>query len=186
MIDRLFGSKTRTKLLKLFSEKPDESFYVRQLSRSTNEQLNAIRRELANLEHLKIIKAKAVGQKKFYQAEVNNQVFKAIKDLFLALTGENKKLLLQKFKSIKGLKQIFVSGIFENDKTSSIDSLIIGDLDTRSLNNIVALLEQLAGQSVKFTYFTTAEYAERTQMSDRFLYNYFQTRHSILVNNFKS
>ena len=186
MIDRLFGSKTRTKLLKLFSEKSEESFYVRQLARQTDEQLNAIRRELANLEHLRIIRAKSIGQKKFYQADTANPIFKSLKDLFLALSGESKKLLLQKFKSIKGLKQIYTSGIFENDKSSSIDALIIGDLNSKSLANIVALLEQLAGQNVKFTHFTPAEYLERTQMSDRFLYNYFQTRHSILVNNFKS
>lgn len=186
MIDRLFGSKTRTKLLGLFSQKPDESFFVRQLARATDEQLNAIRRELANLEQLKIIQAKTVGQKKFYQAQINNPIFKSIKDLFLALAEENKKTLLQKFKSFKGLKQIFISGIFENDKSSSIDALIIGDMDNKKINNIVALLEQLAGQSVRFTHFTSDEFAERTQLSDRFLYNYFQTKHSILVNNFKS
>jgi len=158
---------------------------VRQLARLTDEQLNAVRRELANLEKLRIIKAKSLGQKKYYQAEISNPIFKSIKELFLVLAEENKKTMLQRFKSIKGLKQIYVSGIFENDKTASIDSLIVGDLDNKKIVAIVALLEQLAGQSVRFTHFTIKEFAERTQLSDRFLYNYFQNKHSILVNNFK-
>lgn len=186
MIDRLFGSKTRTKLLKLFSEKPTEQFFVRQLARQVDEQLNAIRRELANLEHLRIIRSKVLGQKRYYQAEQDNAIFKSLKDLFVALANEDKKVLLQRFKSVKGLQQIFTSGIFENDKVASIDALIVGDLTPKSLSNIISLLEEMAGHSVRFTHFTKAEYAERVQMSDRFLYTFFQSQHSILVNNYKA
>lgn len=185
MIDRLFGSKTRAKLLKLFCTHADEQFFVRELTRHISEHLNAVRRELANLEALKIIKSKNLGQKKYYQADSNNALFKAVKDLFSSAELEQRKLLLQKFKSIKGLKQIIVSGIFENEKIASTDALIIGDLETKSLTNIVALLEQLAGQSVRYTHFSSEEYMDRSQKSDRFLYNFYQLRHSILVNNFK-
>ncbi len=185
MIDRLFGSKTRTKLLKLFCTHADEQYFVRELTREINEHLNAVRRELANLEALKIIKSKSLGQKKYYQADVNNSLFNSVKELFASAEQEQKKSLLQKFKSIKGLKQIIVAGVFENEKSASTDALIIGNLDTKSLNNIVSLLEQLASGSVRFTHFTYDEYIERSQKSDRFLYNFYQLRHSILVNNFK-
>ena len=108
MIDRLFGSKTRTKLLSLFSHKPEEQFFVRQLARLTDEQLNAVRRELANLEKLRIIKAKNLGQKKYYQAETTNPIFKSIKKLFLVLAEENKKTILKSFKRFKGIKKIYI------------------------------------------------------------------------------
>ena len=49
MIDALFGSKTRVKLLGLFMNNPERSFYVREITRNIGEQINSVRRELANL-----------------------------------------------------------------------------------------------------------------------------------------
>jgi DNA-binding transcriptional regulator YhcF (GntR family) len=183
MIDRLFGSKTRSRLLRLFAAHPGDQYFVRQLARQINEHVNAVRRELANLEYLKIIKSQSIGQKKFYQTDDNSQIFKVLKELLVAANTDQKKIFLQKFKSIKGLQQIIVSGVFENEPLAASDALIVGNLSEKSLKNIVVLLEQLAGASVRFTHFTSSEFLDRTRGSDRFLYNFYQLRHSLLVNN---
>ena len=49
MIDSLFGSKTRVKLLHLFLNNPGKAFYVREITRLVDEQINSVRRELANI-----------------------------------------------------------------------------------------------------------------------------------------
>ena len=46
MIDTLFGSKTRVKLLYLFLNNPGRAFYVREITRRVDEQINSVRREL--------------------------------------------------------------------------------------------------------------------------------------------
>ena len=56
--EKLFGSKTRAKLLRLFFENPEKSFYVREMTRVLDEQLNSVRRELLNLENIGVIKTK--------------------------------------------------------------------------------------------------------------------------------
>ena len=43
-IEKLFGSKTRAKLLRLFFENPTKSFYVREMTRVICEQINSVRR----------------------------------------------------------------------------------------------------------------------------------------------
>jgi predicted transcriptional regulator len=55
MIEQLFGSKTRVKLLQLFMSNPNRSFYVREITRKIDEQINSVRRELANLLSIGII-----------------------------------------------------------------------------------------------------------------------------------
>ena len=45
-LEKLFGSKTRTKLLSLFFGNPERSFYVREMTRVIEEQINSVRREL--------------------------------------------------------------------------------------------------------------------------------------------
>src|SRR3970040_2020233 len=45
----LFISKVRVKLIQIFLNKPQEMFYVRQLVRETDEEINEVRRVLARL-----------------------------------------------------------------------------------------------------------------------------------------
>jgi hypothetical protein len=55
MLEHFFGSKTRLKLLQVFFYNPDKNFFGRELARLINIQLNAVRREISNLEKLGII-----------------------------------------------------------------------------------------------------------------------------------
>src|SRR3989338_10090238 len=55
MLEKLFGSKARVKILKLFLIHPHEKYYIRQLSRNLKLQLNSVRRELENLENFGIL-----------------------------------------------------------------------------------------------------------------------------------
>ena len=59
-IDALFGSKTRVKLLNLFLNNPDKTFYVREITRMIDEQVNSVRRELKNLEDINVVKSTTV------------------------------------------------------------------------------------------------------------------------------
>ena len=65
-IEKLFGSKTRAKLLKLFFGSPEKSFYVREMTRVIDEQINSVRRELLNLENIGIIKSETFDNKIYY------------------------------------------------------------------------------------------------------------------------
>jgi len=50
MLGKLFGSKARVKILKLFLLNPEEKYYIRQMARDLKLQINSVRRELENLE----------------------------------------------------------------------------------------------------------------------------------------
>ena len=55
MFEQLFGSKTRVKLLSLFYNNPERPFYVREITRKIDEQINSVRRELQNLLNIGIV-----------------------------------------------------------------------------------------------------------------------------------
>ena len=55
MLEQLFGSKTRVRLLRLFLSNPDNSYYIRELARKVGVQINAIRRELINLQKIGLL-----------------------------------------------------------------------------------------------------------------------------------
>jgi len=67
-LEKLFGSKTRAKLLNLFFENSSKSYYVREITRVIDEQINSVRRELLNLDSIGIIKSETFDNKVYYSA----------------------------------------------------------------------------------------------------------------------
>ncbi len=85
---KLFGSRSRVKLLeKLVIEDTvshtNTGFFIRELCRDTNEQINAVRRELMNLEHLGILKSYEQNKKKYYTMNRTCLIYTEIKEMFL-------------------------------------------------------------------------------------------------------
>ncbi len=56
MLKNLFSSTIRIKLLNLFLTNPDKNFYIREIQRLVKKTLSAIRKELNNLESIRITK----------------------------------------------------------------------------------------------------------------------------------
>ena len=66
MLKALFSSNTRIKLLNTFLLNTDEEFFIRELTRKLDEQINSIRRELDNLKKIGLLKSKVRNRKKYY------------------------------------------------------------------------------------------------------------------------
>ncbi len=81
-IEKLFGSKTRAKLLKLFFESPEKSFYVREMTRVIDEQINSVRRELSNLESIGVIKNETFDNKVYYSANSKHPFCRPLVEIF--------------------------------------------------------------------------------------------------------
>src|SRR5215217_1245610 len=82
MIEQLFGSKTRVKLLQLFYGNPNRSFYVREITRTIDEQINSVRRELANLLSIGIIKSDTNNNRLYYEVEQDYQFYPPLAAIF--------------------------------------------------------------------------------------------------------
>jgi hypothetical protein len=88
MIEQLFGSKTRVKLLRLFFSNPNRSFYVREITRKVDEQINSVRRELANMLSLGIITSDSSNNKLYYEVNQNYEYFSPLQTMFSELDSE--------------------------------------------------------------------------------------------------
>ena len=82
MIENLFGSKTRYKLLQLFLSNPNRSFYVREITRKIDEQINSVRRELANLLSIGVIKSDSSSNRLYYEVNQDFAKYQELANLF--------------------------------------------------------------------------------------------------------
>src|SRR5580704_17075993 len=82
MIEQLFGSKTRVKLLQLFYSNPNRSYFVREITRKINEQINSVRRELSNLLSIGIITSDNTNNKLYYEVNQKFEYYEPLQQIF--------------------------------------------------------------------------------------------------------
>lgn len=87
-LTKLFGSRSRVKLLEKFVIEDVVShsktgFFIRELCRDLDEQINAVRRELINLENLGLLKSYEKNKKKYYMLDKNSLFYPEISEIFL-------------------------------------------------------------------------------------------------------
>ena len=195
MLEKLFGSKARVKILKLFLLHPQDKFYIRQLARDLKLQLNSVRRELKNLENFGILtsdfKSEAAAardqptaggqEKKYYRASPDFVLFDEIKALIVKAQILYEKDFVRKLKSMGKIKLLILTGIFANNPSTLIDILLVGRVNKAKLVKLINELEVELGREINFTLFDPQEFKYRRDITDIFLYGILEGRKLVVI-----
>jgi hypothetical protein len=208
MIEQLFGSKTRVKLLKLFYQNPNRSYYVREITRKIEEQINSVRRELANLLSMGIIGSDTTNNKLYYEVNQKYEHYNALSSIFAGKKFKTaKKSPAKDEKDIEEAKpkvseEAFVesdpfidelvksgnvsialyTGQFTRDDTSGVDVLIVGDVNGSLVDKLVFDLEQSEKKQIRYVVMDPDEYKYRKQINDRFVSNIGLSKKIVFIN----
>ena len=188
MLEKLFSSGARLKLLKLFLfSGPDDCFYIRQLARELDLQLNSVRRELTNLEEISLLEVKTDRQqkldKKFYQVNQNFYLLAELRALLAKAEIGQESKLLNDIQKLGAIELLIMTGFFTNDLSAPTDLLIVSDhFNKTKLNDLIKKIEQGAGRSVRYTLMDKAEFEYRQSMADIFLYQILNSQKELIVN----
>src|SRR5687768_9925188 len=155
MIDALFGSKTRVKLLHLFLNNPGKAFYVREITRLIDEQINSVRRELSNMLAVGIITSDSADNKLYYEVNQRYDYYVPFRAIF---ADERIEAASQKVASksewhnlvqdLAGVRIVVMAGILVKDSATSIDLLLVGDVPTAKLKNTIKQIEKVEGREL--------------------------------------
>jgi|SRR5579884_1458085 len=185
MIEQLFGSKTRVKLLQLFYANPNRSFYVREITRKIGEQINSVRRELSNLLSIGIITSDTTNNKLYYEV---NQKFEYYAPLKLIFGGQKPKAKVEpnqaepdELKSIGHVELAIYTGQFTRDDSAGVDVFVVGDINQNALQKYVSDLEAQENKSLRYTAMTLGDFKYRQQIRDRFAMAISRAKKQILV-----
>ncbi|NQV11980.1 winged helix-turn-helix transcriptional regulator [Candidatus Uhrbacteria bacterium] len=175
-IEQLFGSKTRSRLLQLFLKQPDEKFFVRELTRKIDAQLNSVRRELNNLVELGVVevidsteKGEKSDRKKYYQVNKHFTLFDELRLLFTKATILIQQDLVKSVIEGQPVQALILSGTFVGTSKSETDMLIVGSPEPKALQERITEFETALGREINYTVMPTDEYLYRRDISDRFL-----------------
>ncbi|KKU26065.1 MAG: putative transcriptional regulator [Candidatus Magasanikbacteria bacterium GW2011_GWA2_46_17] len=183
----------------LFFQYPDRSFYVRELARLISTQLNAVRREISNLEQLDLIQPAEPKQKpykygdanpgtsrsKYYCLNTGSLLCFEMKSLLLKAEVLEQSELIEEIKRKAGdLSLLLLTGIFSGDKSVDTDMLIVGNLKPVSIAKLIGEFEAKSGKTIRYTLMDDKEFSERREIGDKFLYSLFEGKHVTVIDNY--
>lgn len=189
MIDALFGSKTRVKLLHLFLNNPDRSFYVREITRLIDEQINSVRRELANMLEVGIISSDSSDNKLYYGADQSYKFFLPLKQIFAGdkaidqkrLTDDHSLGWQKSLEKLSDLRVAIAAGKLVRGSASSVDLLLVGSLAPSKVSQLVEQIEKTEGRALNYSVLPYEEFYYRLSVRDKFVAEILSGKCSILV-----
>lgn len=198
MIEQLFGSKTRVKLLALFYQNPNRSFYVREITRKIDEQINSVRRELANLLSIGIIGSDTSNNKLYYEVNQSFEHYDALSEMFggksrvkrtkkkgkaeESAEADSDSVAVENIESFAdqhihnivragNVRLLIYTGQFTRDDGVNVDIVVVGDMNIPNLEHAITQLEEAEKKDIRYCVFTPEDYVYRKQVNDRFLAN---------------
>lgn len=193
MIEQLFGSKTRVKLLQLFYSNPNRAFYVREITRKIDEQINSVRRELANLLNVGIIVSENNNNRLYYEVNQDFEHFLPLQQIFgqnngiVPLPGKKESPSVagvpdhDKVKALGNVDIIIFTGRFTRDDRSGVDCLFVGDINKNALQKFVAELEAQEGHDMRYAHMNAKEFDYRRNIKDRFITTVLEAKKQVIL-----
>jgi len=198
MIEQLFGSKTRVKLLRLFYSNPNRPFYVREITRKIDEQINSVRRELGNLLSIGIISSDDASNRLYYEVDQKYQYYKPLSEIFgepvateeeVVKEGKKEPILVKQkvdpvtteLTHVGHIIYAVFTGQFTRDEASGIDMLVVGDVNQTQMQKFVASLEEKEKKEIRFVVMQPSEFTYRLQVKDRFISAVMASKKQVLI-----
>ncbi len=204
MLEQLFGSRTRTRLLHLFLKNPDEKFFIRELTRKIDTQINSVRRELKNLLECGIIDEVIDKQipssdsrngsdsrkrnvkvdntlRKYFKANRSFVLFDELMHLFLKSPLLLQNRFVREISSFGTVDYALMSGFFVGRTDTPVDILVVGDIDRHKLARFISSLEKEIDQEINYALMKISEYQYRKSITDRFLFTILEGKKIVLV-----
>lgn len=194
MLEHLFGSKTRLKLLRIFFAHPERSFYVRELTRLCESQINGVRREIANLKEIGIImqlsslenKENKRENTKSYRLKTGFLLYQELKELIdKAQMLEEREFVDNLLAKSGKIKFMLLSGYFTQDKNALTDLLVVGSLKQTIFNKIIQNFEKNIGKELRYTVLDEKDFLDRKEMGDKFLYHLFESKYIKVIDEYR-
>ncbi|MDD1653906.1 MAG: winged helix-turn-helix domain-containing protein [Methanomicrobiales archaeon] len=173
LLRRLFTSGTRVNLLTLFLLDPERERYPREMERDTGENINAVRRELRNLEELGLVTSASRGRQRWYA--VNRAFF-----LYPELSAMVQKtrglipLIRRHLEGVGGIGYAFLYGPSAREGglwSGDLNLFAMGDADPALVATEIREMERRLGREIHTLLLTPLAFRDRLGNRDPALRN---------------
>ncbi|HAV11290.1 MAG TPA: hypothetical protein DCX32_01975 [Candidatus Moranbacteria bacterium] len=183
ILETLFGSKAKTRILRFFLLNPDVEYSILDIAQKNMLTGPQVRKELNALKKIKFVTEKSRKNQRHFILNKNFHFYPELKGLIAKSNIYPQCRSLGKIKAVGDVKLALISGIFLNHQKSKVDMiLVINNVSRGKLKNVMNNLEAEVGKEVSFVLMNSEEFKYRLDMLDRFLMEFLEGPYDEIVN----
>jgi DNA-binding transcriptional ArsR family regulator len=170
-MEDIIVSKVRVKILQLFLSSQDPLFHVREIVRLVDEEINAVRRELARMEKNGMVTSEWRANRRLYAFRKDYPFFGELLAMVAKSQGIGGDIVKGKNKLGK-VKYAMVATRFIRNQESApddVDLLIVGQIVLPELQAIVATEQAKREREINYSFMDEAEFSFRVKRRDPFI-----------------
>ncbi len=172
ILEDIIISRVRVKVLTLFLSHPGVIFHVRDIVRKVDEEINAVRRELAHMEKAGMVSKEQRANRLFYSFRKDYPLYYELMELIAKASGLGADIIKQKAKLGK-IKFVTVSGRYlrglAKKSQTDVDLLVVGNVVLPELSQIIKAEEVRREREINYTVMTEEEFTFRKSRRDPFV-----------------
>lgn len=171
MLKDLIISRVRVKILHLFFLSSEKLIHVREVVRRTDEEINAVRRELSHLEKIGLMTKERRANRLFYSLRSEYPLYFDLLELIVKSLGLGGDILKNRARLGK-VKFAMISGKYARRLSrggNDVDLLVVGRVVLPELNQIVRAQEVKREREINYTVMSEEEFGFRKKRRDPFI-----------------
>ncbi len=183
MLQHIIPSKARRKILEFFFHHPGENYYLRQVVREVDEEVNAVKRELDILTEEKLLLRERRLNKVYFTLNKSYQFY----DEFLRIFAKTSLLAISihnNLSKIGKIKFVSVSTKFPKNliiKDDEIYLLLVGIIVIAEIEALIKEVEKDFGRPINYSAMTEDEFVFRKKNNDPFIWRFLKQPKIMLV-----
>lgn len=180
ILEKLFNSRVRAKVLKLFFRNPEAELQIHEIADRTQTDYYAARREVLKLKKMGLIK----GQK-IYKLDKGFSFVDELRNLILHSAPISQDKIVKKLARIGRFKLVLLSGVFMGQENSRLDLFLVGNnVSERALSKFLKDMEAEVGKEIDYALFTTEDFQYRKNMFDKLVIEVLEGPKVALIDRF--
>lgn len=170
-MEELFVSKVRVKILQLFLTSEEPLFHVREIVRRVDEEINAVRRELARMEKFGLVISEWRANRRLYRIKKDHRFYPELLGLVVKSTGLGGSIIKNK-SQIGRIKYAMMATRFAKNEASGpedVDLLVVGQIVLPELQSLIADEQSRRENEINYSFMDEAEFNFRVRRRDPFI-----------------
>ncbi len=171
---------------------PGQSFYVREITRLIDEQINSVRRELSNMLEVGVITSDTADNKLYYEVNQRYDYYTALRAMFAGeaitagqaaaqATDGAQEHHVAVMHEIPALRLAIFAGVLVKGSLAPLDILLVGNLAPAKVKAAIALIEKHEGRALNYTVLPYDEFYYRLSVRDKFITEVLANKHRVVV-----
>ena len=185
VINKVISSKVRIRIIRQFIFHPDSSYHIRELVRILKDEVNAVRRELINLERIGFLTSQKQANKIVYSINPSFYLLSDFRNIWHKEYGLGAQVLKNK-KQLGEISYALITYTFlilSKSSPEDLDLIIVGEPDERILEAVIKNAEEELKRDIFYTIMPDKDWVAKKRRRDAQVMSSILLPHLLLIGN---